>query len=656
MLVFPVVTTVAALAPWTLRALLSFENTAGDLKILALVYLCTNFKQVLAFSAEILHRQWWLLISLVPFAIHWIINSSSRSRKKTTATFNPNKSPLKPQLLPCRTTHTRLFPKKHSFSYSYLLAGIPVGWSGSANGILSADASIKDSSWSQRKAWFTVSAADHLDRGQASLGLRGKLDIYLRSQNADPEKYPHVYLVTAPRFLGYSFNPVSFWYLYSQDMELTAMILEVNNTFDERRMYFLSKGQTLPLDPVLPAGPEEREVEAIEQEGHKKTSSKFTQTWDKDFHVSPFNSRKGSYSLIAEDPLHEAFNNTITLLSSKDHSKLVARVFSTAPAIDVESMTRFELMKFIASWWWTGFFTFPRILREAARLFFQKGLYVWFRPEVLTSSVGRKETQTEAILETHFRAYLKDRVQKAGPALRLRYVSAGEHCVREEVFESIGQRAIDQRRSEEVTLQVLTPAFYADFVRYAHIVEAVSRLLLCPEEKERMAWVSDPKLLPLIFEEFTHEKGGKAPHTPQQHHHRLGKYRWSLLRRLRRAPTVSTPLAESNAAKVLDIRYFPFSSLDRFIMASEDLPQKKEQYRKSAMKVLLSDWIAFGEPALLTAYDWILRVGLAYAFLVTAAGLVDSRLTNVQAVPGTWISHVACISGLNVWALVKSVL
>ena len=48
-----------------------------------------------------------------------------------------------------------------------------------------------------------------------------------------------MYLVTAPRFLGYAFNPVSFWYLYSEKMNLKAMILEVNNTFDERRLYLL---------------------------------------------------------------------------------------------------------------------------------------------------------------------------------------------------------------------------------------------------------------------------------------------------------------------------------------------------------------------------------------------------------------------------------
>ena len=90
-------------------------------------------------------------------------------------------SPFKPCLFPCQTSHTRLFPKKHSFSYSYLFAGIPVGWRGSAGSLLSADTeSLQDTR--RRAAWFHVESADHLERGDSDQGLRGKLDKYLRSQ------------------------------------------------------------------------------------------------------------------------------------------------------------------------------------------------------------------------------------------------------------------------------------------------------------------------------------------------------------------------------------------------------------------------------------------------------------------------------------------
>ena len=89
--------------------------------------------------------------------------------------------PLRPLIIPSRTTHTRLFPKKHGFSYSYLLIGVPVGWKGSAASMVSADAGRSEKPGAPR-AWFSVNAEDYLERGQGYLGLDGKLALYLKSQ------------------------------------------------------------------------------------------------------------------------------------------------------------------------------------------------------------------------------------------------------------------------------------------------------------------------------------------------------------------------------------------------------------------------------------------------------------------------------------------
>ena len=92
-------------------------------------------------------------------------------------------SPLKPIIFPCRTSHTRIFPQKHSFSYSYLFVGIPVGWRGWISSVLTAD--LKTLPWRGRKprtGWFNVDSADYLARGDSMHGLRGKLDTYLESQ------------------------------------------------------------------------------------------------------------------------------------------------------------------------------------------------------------------------------------------------------------------------------------------------------------------------------------------------------------------------------------------------------------------------------------------------------------------------------------------
>lgn len=276
----------------------------------------------------------------------------------------------KPAVIPGRTNHIRFSPQKHSFSYSYLLVGVPVGWSGRA-GFLSVESS--------NLGLLSVKARDYLGRDDGDKSLREKLNDYLRSQGQDPSALPYVYLVTAPRVLGYSFNPVSFWYLFSSDRRLRAMILEVNNTFDERRLYFLEASNDSDI-----AG-----------------SVNFTASWTKDFHVSPFNDRDGSYSLLANDiglqtsDTITGVSNTITLLSPEKQPKLVARVFSTQPPHDASLIGVMEILWLVREYGWVGFVTFPRIIREAWKLYFKRKLRVFFRPEVAQGTIGRTPTSIE---------------------------------------------------------------------------------------------------------------------------------------------------------------------------------------------------------------------------------------------------------------------
>ena len=106
-----------------------------------------------------------------------ILEKTGRSRNDLDVSF------LKPLIFPSKTSHTRLFPKKHSFSYSYLLVGIPVGWRNSIGSLFSADTDSIESNGSHRKrGWLSVEGADYLHRGYDARGLRGKLAAYLESQ------------------------------------------------------------------------------------------------------------------------------------------------------------------------------------------------------------------------------------------------------------------------------------------------------------------------------------------------------------------------------------------------------------------------------------------------------------------------------------------
>jgi DUF1365 family protein len=160
------------------------------------------------------------------------------------------------------------------------------------------------------------------------------------------------------------------------------MILEVNNTFDERRMYLIKSN----LD-----------ANGTTEDGAKRMNNR----WQKDFHVSPFNSRKGEYSFSSLNPFNAGkFNppgvdNTVVLRSSKDHVKLVARLVSEDAPIDPKNVGTLALASFLIQWCWLGLFTFPRIVKEAFLLFFWRRLHVWLRPEVRLESIGRAPTSSE---------------------------------------------------------------------------------------------------------------------------------------------------------------------------------------------------------------------------------------------------------------------
>jgi hypothetical protein len=211
----------------------------------------------------------------------------------------------------------------------------------------------------------------------------------------DDAEWSYAYLVTAPRFFLYAFNPVSFWYVYDSNHQLVKMIFEINNVFGERRMYLLDGSNVVPDTPP----PIDSEVSSSNSTIGVKP--RFTDIWMKDFHVSPFNSRKGSYVLKVLNPFpyaaydSPAIDNTVTLISSKNYAKLVARLNSVGPAVDLDQMGTLDTMRFIANWWWVGLATLPRFAKEAFSLYYKRSLQIWPRPEVVHTGIGRLPTPSE---------------------------------------------------------------------------------------------------------------------------------------------------------------------------------------------------------------------------------------------------------------------
>ncbi len=508
---------------------------------------------------------------------------------------------LPPLLIPSRTTHARMFPEKHAFSYSYLFVGIPIGMTGKVGSALSVD--------SQERNWFHVRSADHLSRGGAKLDLAGKLKRYLHTQEVTDRDYAFAYLVTAPRFLRYSFNPVSFWYLYDSDAILKYMILEVNNTFDERRMYLLK----MVSKEVDASGNTNGSLKVRAEDSPKKLT--FSEQWEKDFHVSPFNSRKGTYSLRAVDPLvayqetgQVHIDNTIILRSSKDSPKVVARVWSEGETKEAKHVESLDLAKFTASWWWVGLATFPRIVCEAQKLFFRKKLHVWYRPEVADSSVGREYTGDERQLESFFRAFLQDAVNCASESVTVAYRPA--HSDDEEIVMYSPSFTYEEDHQRKIKLQVLSPAFYSRFVHYAHTKEAFDRECLATDEKNRTIAIENAKLLPTLLNAMR-----ERTKTKETRYNFAETIRWSWLQRLRCPPTnASYPHKDDSSSEyhISDIRSFGESELDSF---AKRTGSDAAIYRRLVTKVFFAQRFALGIPGLVTALDWLLRISFISAAL-----------------------------------------
>ncbi|KAG9516806.1 DUF1365-domain-containing protein, partial [Aureobasidium melanogenum] len=458
---------------------------------------------------------------------------------------------LPPLLLPGRTTHSRMFPQKHSFSYSYFSVGVPVNFKGRAGSMLSSNLELWPPS-QRRKGWFDVNASDYLYRGGEERGLEARLRCYLRGEGVQDEAWSFAYLVTAPKFLGYSFNPVSFWYIYDSSKHLVMMVLEVNNTFGERRLYLL-KAEEKATDDSVPDG-----FEAPAK------ATKFTNSWTKDFHVSPFNSRKGTYSLTAADPVaalksgSKVLDNLVVLNSSQAQAKLVARVYSDDDYMDPTAMSSSQTIKTLASWFWVGFLTFPRILTQAYKLYFKRKLHVWFRPEVLASSIGRTHTPSEATLEAFFFSYLSFLVDSSSEPLQFKYTPAGDlgTCIT-----LTSKNVTENQVPKQLGLRVLTPAFYTRFVQHGYTSRAFFMESIHPNPDNRTCVLENAENLPLILSTM------KSTTPAISNLGTVDQYRWRLLQRFRSAPTSganpdSTTEMSDEASDTL-----PFLDLDCFVQS-----------------------------------------------------------------------------------------
>lgn len=260
------------------------------------------------------------------------------------------------------------------------------------------------------------------------------------------------------------------------------------------------------------------------------------------------------------------------------------------------------------------------------------------------------------IIESGFRRFLKSQVEASDLPVPLKYTTPSVDCQTEEFFFPKSLPATATKEAENsgpsrstIDFRVLSPLFYSRIVRFAHLAEFFSAELLQYEEKDRTIWVSDPKRLIEIFHRNEQQLKSEIENTRQLNW--LDSVRWIVLGCLRR-PTLSPKSLDSGPTRS-DIRRFPVSALDQFVLHRCQALQTTK-YRRAVTALLASDYIAFGVPEVFDAVDKIVRMGLCYLFVITAAGCL-----GIFEVDGSHLGDLSLLGRCNLvhlWWLLKTLL
>ena len=153
--------------------------------------------------------------------------------------------------------HGRLMPRKHQFTYKMHWHLIELNTIGKWTMLTKKH---RYNRWSV----YSLYDKDYIDQSQ--LSIKEKIVNYLNDQGI--VNFDRVVLMTHPRYFGFSFNSVSFYFCFkrwpNQKDELVAIVSEINNTpWGEKQLYCHNISDL-------------------------KTPEQLTFSFKKQFHISPF--------------------------------------------------------------------------------------------------------------------------------------------------------------------------------------------------------------------------------------------------------------------------------------------------------------------------------------------------------------------------------
>lgn len=241
------------------------------------------------------------------------------------------------------------------------------------------------------------------------------------------------------------------------------------------------------------------------------------------------------------------------------------------------------------------------IYSNSACLFALAAWYILYR--------ASKPADTTQILRLVFRQYLQHLVHHSPAIIAVQYLPSGDdkalydfHSPRKQSSDAQGDPSEECRSSvqqsagkvDHLSVEILTPAFYARFVHYAHDSEAMFREMAT----EGTIRVDRPELLPKIFL--------RKAARPLQTSGILGYICFETIRRWRRGPGPLRRSVIRPTMHVEDIRGFRMSSMDAFVIQSTSR-KTNVAYRGVVLRLFIADWLFGGNTAVLRVLELICR-------------------------------------------------
>lgn len=275
------------------------------------------------------------------------------------------------------TTHMRLQPKRNKFKYLVYMAFVNLdelcrghldNWP-----IFSSRSSF---------ALTSLLECDHMIHEDKNQNLSDRVRDFVQQETG---KRPRgdIFLLTNLRVLGVEFNPISFYYIFSDNDNLNSTTLEFvvaevsNFPWFEQHSYLLKPEEVL----TRPTSEPEHKLQTFS-------------TVEKCFHVSPFMPVDGlRYSWQISDPRHSV-RVRIHL-----HDSETRNIFYASLDARSSSWSTFNLCKMQILYPWHSLCVMGAILYEAAKLF-RSGFEFFAHPSGATSRLSRAVESVVLVVST----------------------------------------------------------------------------------------------------------------------------------------------------------------------------------------------------------------------------------------------------------------